>query len=112
MECKDEFYTMCGFFRVTEVAEIQFNMEEETLCAVAQKTDIEYIHFYPDGGMAAVTTSRRAHDRDLTDLSWHDHEKNIIASWYENESVFVLGSIKHARRAHRGSRSVFFSGQD
>ena len=73
---------MCCFFRVTEVAEIQFNMEEETLCAVAQNTEIEYIHFYPDGGMAAVTTSRRAHDRDLTDLSWHDHDKNVIASWY------------------------------
>ena len=64
------------------MAEIQFNMEEETLCAVAQNTEIEYIHFYPDGGMKAVTTSRHAHDRDLTDLSWHDHEKNVIASWY------------------------------
>ena len=67
--------------RVTEVAEMQFNLEDETLCAVAQKSDVEFIRFSPDGGMTTERASRQeAHERDLTDLSWHDHDKNVIAS--------------------------------
>ena len=76
--------------RVTEVAEMQFNLEDETLCAVAQKSDVEFIRFFPDGGMTTMSTCREgAHERDLTDLSWHDHDKTVIASCGGDDRVHI-----------------------
>ena len=62
------------------VEEIQFSYGQESLCAIAQHEKLDLIDWADSGSRLVRLSSARGHSRDITDLSWHEQDHNLVAT--------------------------------
>ena len=98
-----------------DIAEIQFSLGSETLCAVAsgKKVDlnlkeleriqcllffqVDLLDWRSEGGGLVEIGSLKRHGHDITDLSFHEQETNIITTCAYDHNIHIW-DIRNSRK--------------
>lgn len=65
-----------------KVEEIQFSFGQESLCAIAHHERLDLVDWADSGSRFVRLCSARGHARNITDLSWHEQDHDLVATRY------------------------------